>query len=172
MEPQLLLSPAALSRRISACHCPSKMYVSLLNDPRPLICTMLSAQLLEEDELIWNDGVAPEACLDFDAPHVSSYEALAWWFGGIMLVYLTYRSMGLMDLHSWKKTVSISLHRGICSLLTHLCRCRRQEKCRRVPDWQTACMKRRLMPKGHGLFSGQSNTNRFLRLPHFCPSVT
>merc|ERR1712137_300404 len=60
--------------------------------------------LLEEDELIWNDGVAPEACLDFDAPHVSSYEALAWWFGGIMLVYLTYRSMGLMDLHSWKKT--------------------------------------------------------------------
>lgn len=28
-------------------------------------------QLHEQDEVIWNDGVAPEAALDFDAPHIS-----------------------------------------------------------------------------------------------------
>lgn len=39
-------------------------------------------QLHEEDELIWNDGVAPEAALDFDAPHVSKAAGLAWWLGG------------------------------------------------------------------------------------------
>ena len=65
----------------------------------------LLPQLHEEDELVWNDGVAPETCIDFDAPHINSYEALAWWFGGIMMVYLTYKTFGLFDKHSWKKTV-------------------------------------------------------------------
>jgi len=103
-----------LSRPISGFHSPNKMYAQL-SARSHFHFTALCLQLLEEDELIWNDGVAPEACLDFDAPHVNSYEALAWWFGGIMLVYLTYRSMGLMDLHSWKKTVCPVLARGNCS---------------------------------------------------------
>ena len=27
-------------------------------------------QIHEQDELVWDDGVAPETCIDFDAPHV------------------------------------------------------------------------------------------------------
>ena len=33
-------------------------------------------QLPEEVELIWDDGVAPETCIDFDAGHVSTQEVL------------------------------------------------------------------------------------------------
>jgi hypothetical protein len=29
-------------------------------------------QLHEQDEIIWNDGVAPETALDFDVPHWSA----------------------------------------------------------------------------------------------------
>jgi hypothetical protein len=47
-------------------------------------------QLHEEDELIWNDGVAPEAALDFDAPHISKAEGLAWWLGGFGFFYAIY----------------------------------------------------------------------------------
>ena len=38
--------------------------------------------LNEEHELIWDDGVAPETAIDFEAPHVSSRTALKWWFSG------------------------------------------------------------------------------------------
>lgn len=31
---------------------------------------------------MWHDGVAPESALDFDAPHMSTREAVAWWIGG------------------------------------------------------------------------------------------
>ena len=27
-------------------------------------------------ELVWDDGVAPETCIDFDAPHISTQEVL------------------------------------------------------------------------------------------------
>lgn len=37
-------------------------------------------RLVEEHELVWDDGVAAETCLDFDAAHVEN--GLAWWFGG------------------------------------------------------------------------------------------
>jgi hypothetical protein len=46
--------------------------------------------LHEEDELIWNDGVAPETAIDFDAPHVSSGAGLAWWLGGFLFFYSIY----------------------------------------------------------------------------------
>ena len=32
---------------------------------------------------MWSDGVAPETCIDFDAPHMSPGEGLAWWAGGL-----------------------------------------------------------------------------------------
>lgn len=35
-----------------------------------------SQPLHEEAELVWNDGVAPETLIDFDAPHVPKYRAL------------------------------------------------------------------------------------------------
>lgn len=31
---------------------------------------------------MWNDGVAPETAIDFDAPHLSPLTGLAWWLGG------------------------------------------------------------------------------------------
>ena len=36
----------------------------------------------EHDELVWDDGVAPETCLDFDAPHISKSTGGLWWLGG------------------------------------------------------------------------------------------
>jgi len=44
---------------------------------RPLL------QLHEQNELVWNDGVAPETCIDFDVPHWSSLQGLVWWLGGL-----------------------------------------------------------------------------------------
>lgn len=35
-----------------------------------------SQPLTEEAELVWNDGVAPETLIDFDAPHIPKYTAL------------------------------------------------------------------------------------------------
>ena len=46
--------------------------------------------LPEEDELIWNDRVAPETCLDLDAPHVSPMEGLLTWLGGFAFFYGVY----------------------------------------------------------------------------------
>lgn len=42
-----------------------------------------ATELVEDHDLVWDDGVAPEPCLDFDAPHVSSLEGLMWWLGGL-----------------------------------------------------------------------------------------
>lgn len=36
----------------------------------------------EEIELVWEDGVAPELTIDFDATHVSKADGLKWWLGG------------------------------------------------------------------------------------------
>ena len=38
--------------------------------------------LHEEHELIWDDGVAPEVCLDFDAPYIAKSLGLKMWLGG------------------------------------------------------------------------------------------
>ncbi len=41
-----------------------------------------SSRLHEEHELVWDDGVAPELTIDFDASHIGKWEGLAWWLGG------------------------------------------------------------------------------------------
>ena len=41
-----------------------------------------TSRLPEEHELVWDDGVAPELTIDFDAQHVPKWEGLAWWLGG------------------------------------------------------------------------------------------
>lgn len=48
-------------------------------------------QLHEEDELIWNDGVAPETAIDFDAQHVSKGSGLLWWLGGLAFFFSVYQ---------------------------------------------------------------------------------
>eukprot|EP00499_Haloplacidia_sp_CaronLabIsolate_P010309 CAMPEP_0196769108 /NCGR_PEP_ID=MMETSP1104-20130614/337_1 /TAXON_ID=33652 /ORGANISM="Cafeteria sp., Strain Caron Lab Isolate" /LENGTH=130 /DNA_ID=CAMNT_0042139193 /DNA_START=10 /DNA_END=402 /DNA_ORIENTATION=+ len=40
-------------------------------------------KLDENFDLIWDDGVAPETALDFDAPNVSNAQVAAWWAGGL-----------------------------------------------------------------------------------------
>jgi hypothetical protein len=47
--------------------------------------------LHEEIELVWDDTVAPETCVDFDAPHVSTRDVLLSFlagFGFFGLIYL------------------------------------------------------------------------------------
>ena len=39
-------------------------------------------KLVENIDAVWDDGVAPELCLDFDCQHVDSTEGLMWWLGG------------------------------------------------------------------------------------------
>lgn len=50
----------------------------------PFARNLAPSQILhEEHELVWDDGVAPELTIDFDAQHISSDEGLAWWFAGL-----------------------------------------------------------------------------------------
>ena len=51
-------------------------------------------QIPEEVELVWDDTVAPETCIDFDAPHVSTKDVLlsffaAFGFFGAVLTLVT-----------------------------------------------------------------------------------
>ena len=70
-------------------------------------CTPIFLTQLQ-DELVWNDGVAPEACLDFDAPHISKWTALAWWVGAFVFLYANYKLITLFDVQNWKKTVRVA----------------------------------------------------------------
>ena len=38
--------------------------------------------MAENNDAIWDDGVAPELALDFDMPHITSREALGTWMLG------------------------------------------------------------------------------------------
>eukprot|EP00615_Pteridomonas_danica_P013405 CAMPEP_0114349590 /NCGR_PEP_ID=MMETSP0101-20121206/15652_1 /TAXON_ID=38822 ORGANISM="Pteridomonas danica, Strain PT" /NCGR_SAMPLE_ID=MMETSP0101 /ASSEMBLY_ACC=CAM_ASM_000211 /LENGTH=127 /DNA_ID=CAMNT_0001488251 /DNA_START=18 /DNA_END=401 /DNA_ORIENTATION=- len=52
--------------------------------PRPFARTLQPSEPLhEEHELIWDDGVAAEATIDFDAPFIGSSEGLKMWLGGL-----------------------------------------------------------------------------------------
>jgi hypothetical protein len=45
-------------------------------------CTAPTEKLVENIDAVWDDGVAPEMCLDFDCQHIDSTEGLMWWLGG------------------------------------------------------------------------------------------
>lgn len=62
--------------------------------------------LPEEDELIWNDRVAPETALDFDAPHISSNTGLLMWLGGFAFFYGVFQFAKSTAHPSNKPTVS------------------------------------------------------------------
>ncbi len=63
--------------------------------------------LPEEHELIWHDGVAPEACLDLDAPHLSPLQGLLAWLGGLAFFGSVFLAVRLIDHPSNKKTVRV-----------------------------------------------------------------
>jgi len=54
-------------------------------------------QLHEQDELVWNDGVAPETAIDFDVPHYSRAKGLAMWLGGLFFFFSVYQIAKLMN---------------------------------------------------------------------------
>ena len=63
--------------------------------------------LPEEDELIWNDRVAPETALDFDAPHIDSHTGLLMWLGGFGFFYAIYLFADSTSHPSKKPTVRL-----------------------------------------------------------------
>lgn len=46
---------------------------------------IISSQLVENNDAVFDDGVAPELGLDFDCQHVNSTEGLFSWLGGLSL---------------------------------------------------------------------------------------
>jgi hypothetical protein len=62
-------------------------------------------QLPEQLELIWADACAPEACIDFDAPHVPTSEGIKWWLGGFAAFAGLYQLAGLTNPKEKKTTV-------------------------------------------------------------------
>lgn len=71
-----------------------------------------SQPLHEEAELVWNDGVAPETLIDFDAPHIPKYQALKHLgvaLGGLLTL------MGVITVYnpdSWRQAVRLALCSG------------------------------------------------------------
>lgn len=56
-----------------------------------LLLSFVSLQIPENVELVWDDSVAPETSIDFDAPHVSSGEAVFMFVMGFSLFYGFYK---------------------------------------------------------------------------------
>ena len=56
-----------------------------------------STKLPEEVELVWDDTVAPETAIDFDAPHVSTAEVLKMFFGAFACFAGLYGLVALSD---------------------------------------------------------------------------
>lgn len=56
-----------------------------------------SVQLPEQVELVWDDGVAPETCIDFDAPHVSTQEVLLTFLASFGFFATLYTLVSLSD---------------------------------------------------------------------------
>mmetsp|Transcript_51731 Transcript_51731/g.76682 ORF Transcript_51731/g.76682 Transcript_51731/m.76682 type:complete len:130 (+) Transcript_51731:36-425(+) len=67
--------------------------------PVPPFARNLAPQdkLVEEHDLIWDDGVAPELTIDFDCQHVSKTEGLAWFLGGLGFFSGLYNLVALTD---------------------------------------------------------------------------
>ena len=54
-------------------------------------------KLIEEVELVWDDTVAPETCIDFDAPHVESNEMFGMMLAGFGFFGTLYLLVSLSD---------------------------------------------------------------------------
>jgi len=57
---------------------------------------IFTLQLAENNDAIWDDGVAPELALDFDMPHISSREALGTWMFGFGCFAVFYQFLKLV----------------------------------------------------------------------------
>lgn len=66
-------------------------------------------EMPEEIELVWEDGVAPELTIDFDATHVASSTGLKWWLGGFAFFAALGSAVALTDPAGQKRTVTREL---------------------------------------------------------------
>ena len=65
------------------------------------------SKLNNDHELIWDDRVAAETCLDIDALHISTGEAVTMWAGAILGLTGLYQFCKYMDPPSYKAAVSV-----------------------------------------------------------------
>mmetsp|Transcript_7074 Transcript_7074/g.10133 ORF Transcript_7074/g.10133 Transcript_7074/m.10133 type:complete len:124 (+) Transcript_7074:91-462(+) len=63
-------------------------------------------KLSEQNDCVFDDGVAPELALDFDCQHVSSNEGLASWLGGLSFFVLLYKFVETTDPRSQNPAVN------------------------------------------------------------------
>lgn len=61
---------------------------------------------LNSASCVRDDGVAAETCIDFEIPHTSSKEILAWFFGGIAFVGFIYEMITLTNPEGSRMAVS------------------------------------------------------------------
>ena len=54
-------------------------------------------QLPDDVELVWDDSVAPETAIDFDAPHVSTGEAVMMFLLGFAVFFGFYKLVAAAD---------------------------------------------------------------------------
>jgi hypothetical protein len=52
---------------------------------------------VENNDAVFDDGVAPELALDFDCQHVDSTEGLFSWLGGLSCFAILYQVVKLTD---------------------------------------------------------------------------
>lgn len=50
--------------------------------------------------MVWDDSVAPETCIDLDAQHVSSDDALTMWAAGLAFFAALYTIIAVSDVPS------------------------------------------------------------------------
>ena len=66
----------------------------------------IDCQLVENHDAIWDDGVAPEITIDFDASHISRKEGLLSWLGGLAFFTTLYNLLRLTDPESKNPAVN------------------------------------------------------------------
>jgi hypothetical protein len=83
----------------------SHTHTQLSLSPRLGTC-YTSSQLVENNDAVWDDGVAPELALDFDCQHVSKTEGIFSWLGGLGLFVGLYQVVKMTDPQSKNPAVN------------------------------------------------------------------
>ena len=65
---------------------------------------------MEQNDLVFDDGVAPELALDFDCQHISSTEALLSWAAALSGLVLAWKFVEWTDPESKNPAVSRKLN--------------------------------------------------------------
>jgi hypothetical protein len=89
------------------CLLPRRTFISggLIVLIRPHSIFFFTFQLHEEHELVWDDGVAAEAALDYDAPFISAADGLKMWLGGFAFFASIYGLVWMSDPESRRQAV-------------------------------------------------------------------